>query len=719
MRIPTGAELPLALGNQPAVVRVTGQYAPAAAKDRYWVTRPGLTGPIVQEATITSPTTYIATGALDAAGYQAVYDRTDATLNYTWRLPVAPGRFTASKARPVAAAVTELGVTAGNLNVVGAQGLTGYDLAGMQLQTTSGLGELLSGFLGQLRTAQTIVYLVLAGLFAVAFGVLALACRLLTERLRTPLATTRARGASPTQLWLGVSAAVFLVALPAAAAGYGVAVALAPGTASLPGVVAVFAVAVLLPAALAVWTHRRPGRNERQELAGRRATPRQIVLEALAVVLASAGVVALRTRGLSTRAPGEGADPLLAMVPVLLGFAVGMLTLRGYPYPLRLIGRLTARRRTAVPFLGVARAARQGLVATLPVLVLLIAMVVAGFANVVDGGLRRAQDMSAWLTVGADARIEGLSFSAATGDRIRRVRGVRDVLPARVVDSSTLSSPSRSLTVTLVAVDLAAYRRLVADTPLKIPEPPGGSGVPALMSPGLAERIGPGPLQAGSGNTPEVTIRTGGTAESFPGTTGDFVVIPLRALGPGADPTTYFVRGTRLDAAQLRRAVGGDVVVTTYAAVHDRLTAAPMATLVRAAFGYGTLVVAGYAALAVLLMLVIGAGTRAQVVSYLRALGFSRRQSRRLAITELGPVLLCAAVAGWVVGILLPHLVGSAIDLRPYTGGLSVTGYSPDPLTTAALAAGLIAFGGIAIAVDTMISTRRRLGTELRREAQR
>jgi putative ABC transport system permease protein len=142
-----------------------------------------------------------------------------------------------------------------------------------------------------------------------------------------------------------------------------------------------------------------------------------------------------------------------------------------------------------------------------------------------------------------------------------------------------------------------------------------------------------------------------------------------------------------------------------------------MVDLVRTAFGYGTLIVVGYATLAVLLALIIGSSARGHVVSYLRALGLSRGQAPRLALVELGPVLLCAAVAGWVAGVLLPRLVGPAVDLRPYTGGFPVTDYTPDPLPTAALAAGLIAFGGIAIIMDTMVSTRRRLGPELRKEA--
>jgi putative ABC transport system permease protein len=234
----------------------------------------------------------------------------------------------------------------------------------------------------------------------------------------------------------------------------------------------------------------------------------------------------------------------------------------------------------------------------------------------------------------------------------------------------------------------------------------------------LALQVGAGPYTASAAVIPDLTVRPAGTLGAFPGVGGAFVVVPYRSLGADAVPTAFFVRGTHPDVAGLRRAAAGDAVVTTRAAVHDRLTGAPLVALMRTAFGYGALVVAGYATLAILLALIIGSSARGQTVSYLRMLGLSRGQARRLAVAEVGPALLCAAVVGWAVGLLLPHVVGSAIDLRPYTGGIPVTGYPPDPLMTTALAAGLLVFGGLAVALDTMIGNRRGLGTTLRMGAR-
>ncbi len=49
-----------------------------------------------------------------------------------------------------------------------------------------------------------------------------------------------------------------------------------------------------------------------------------------------------------------------------------------------------------------------------------------------------------------------------------------------------------------------------------------------------------------------------------------------------------------------------------------------------------------------------GRSARGRTVSYLRTLGLSRRQSRLLAFTEITPTLFAAAVAGWVLGLVLP-----------------------------------------------------------------
>jgi ABC-type lipoprotein export system ATPase subunit len=89
--------------------------------------------------------------------------------------------------------------------------------------------------------------------------------------------------------------------------------------------------------------------------------------------------------------------------PLLL--AAALIIIRCYPYPLRLVVRLAARRRAAVPFLGLTRAARAGSVSVLPVLILLPALAVSVFASVVSGGIADAQRLASWQQAGAPLRL--------------------------------------------------------------------------------------------------------------------------------------------------------------------------------------------------------------------------------------------------------------------------------------------------------------------------
>src|SRR5581483_6573424 len=166
--------------------------------------------------------------------------------------------------------------------------------------------------------------------------------------------------------------------------------------------------------------------------------------------LAVIGVVVLRRRGLS---PG---DPFLSLVPFLLAGAAGIATLRVLPYPLRLSGRLVRRSRTAVPFLGILRAARQRPATGLPLITMLLAMAMAAFALTLDAGLRQAQGVAARQTVGADAQVSGPVILPAGVARLRAVRGVRSAVPARVIGGAQLSAGSLTRTVTLIGMDHAS-----------------------------------------------------------------------------------------------------------------------------------------------------------------------------------------------------------------------------------------------------------------------
>ncbi len=644
-----------------AALRISGLYEPVTPGDPFWAANPDYSAAVQRPLSI-SDEILESRAMLDAAGYEAMY-RAGTGFGYLFTFPLVASKVDSAHAGAIADAVDQYKITVGDLQ-----------LGGARFTVSTQLDQLLRGHLAQRRAAATVLNLALGGLAAAAIGVLLIGCVVLLERIGGGLSTMRARGASGRQLALLAGSTVGVYALPAALLGF-----VCARTLSWQGPLAVLLTMTLGPAVLAAWTHRRPLRDERRDFAARRAAPRRVVLELLVASVAVIGVVVLRRRGL------EGDDPFLTMVPFLLAAAAGIVTLRLLPYPLRLSSRLVARSRSAVPFLGLLRAARQRPATALPLVTMLMAMAMAAFALTLDAGLRHAQDSAARASVGADAQVSGPTVTAAQVARLKTVPGVRSVVPARVVAGAKVTVGVTDRTVTLIGIDRGT----------------GG----ALLSPALARALGSGQVSVTWPDGPPFALRQAGVIDRVPGLdAGDeFVVVPYRMTGGWA--TNVFVSGT-MPAAALQKAAAG-LDVRTVSAVHSALTRSPLVRLVHDGFGYGGLGAAGLGAMALTLALVIEAEARGRTLSYLRTLGLGRAQLRLLTMVELGPLILGTAVVGWLLGVGLPALLGSAIDLSPYTGGIAVP-YRPfDPVITAVLAGGLLVVAGIALSLDAAVGARR------------
>ncbi|MDN3352076.1 FtsX-like permease family protein [Actinomadura sp. DC4] len=698
---------------QPALsVRITGLFTPADPGQAYWPSHHPYTDAEIQKMPDGSEIVR-ATAVVGPDGYRALAAQTPFHIALTWTYTPGPGRVTADTAPALAADVQRAGEALANARV---------DAAGPLLSTR--FDDLLEDFVRRLHTAQTLLSLSLAGLFAAALGVLALAVRLLLTRMDTALSTQAARGASRTQLAGLAGGLAALVTLPAAVAGPALSALLVPGPAqavSLAAVVAPAVLAIALPAAVAGRTRRAP-----------RTGHRRLVAEALLVALAVAGTYVLRRRGLTTETWAAGVDPYLSAVPALLAVALGLLLLRVLPYPLRLAGWFLARGRSAAPFVGVARAARQEATAVLPLVVLLLAVTVIGFGSTVSTSLARAQRIATYESVGGDARADVLSMDPALVARVRRSPGVRASVPVQTIDAARLLSQGDVVDeLTAIGVDLDAYRRMMAGTGARIPGWPAtrpGEPVPALFSPAASKAARAGDLGISTDYGQRLPVRDAGTVAAFPGRnpSDQYVLVPADALaratgGGNTGSVSIFVRGDHIDVGALRRASAqttlgdaGASAVTTYAMTHDAFTQGELGRLVGRGFGFTGVLVACYGTLAVLVILFAGARARGRTVSYLRTLGLSRRQARLMALTEIAPALFAAAVAGWLLGLVLPGLLGPAIDLRPYTGGFPVTRYRPDLAGAAALAGGLLVFAALAVLIDAVTAARRGLGGVLR-----
>ncbi|GGQ16792.1 membrane protein [Actinomadura coerulea] len=663
-------------------VRVSGLYAPVKA-DQFWGPRARILHPTIEYLPNSTIEADAGTALIDASAYSRLTRDPHLKLTYDWRFPVRTGVVSAEQTR----------VMVRDLDAFRSAVEGRADLFPCEVSTA--LDNRLKEFLGRLHAAQSVVGLAFGGLVAVAAGLLLLAAGLLGERLRPILGVMRARGASLRQLAAPACGLTALAAVPAALLGYAAGRLLDAGP---PQTASLVAIGLLVLAALgvsAVMVLRERGgglgsvTERRDDLVAARPSRRRLVMDGLLVVLAMIGVVLLRERGASA-----GTDPLVAAVPALLGAALGVLVLRAYPYLLRAAGPLLRRRTGAVAFIGLARASRQNLVGALPLAVLLLAATIAGFTSTVDTALRNGQERASWAETGAEARVEAGSLDEAGLRRIRAVPGVTGAVRVKVIVQA--SSATDQAPMTVVGVDLDAYRRLAPEVP-GIPDTSG-----ALVSPLAARTLGSGTVTLSRAGMDPVTVEPSGQIARFPGQEKNsaFVIVPYRTVASATGfPSHVFVAGDHIDVKALRAAAPGDDIVLRQRVLRE-MTGLPLVSVVHETFRNGALAGGVYGLLAVLLVLVVGARARGRMTAHLRALGLSRRQSRRLALVEIAPVLLCAVGAGWVLGLLLPEITGPAVDLRPYTGGFAVTAHVPGLPALLGLLAALLLAAAAAVAVD-------------------
>ncbi|WP_433328305.1 hypothetical protein [Spirillospora sp. CA-294931] len=670
--------------------RVTGLYAPLDAADRYWTPRAGLLTPQTKED---REVRYRVSVVLaDPAGYAALAaDGLD--LTYSWRFPVHQSEVTAGLAVKMATEVDAFRAAVSGRGDV------------FPARVSTSLDGVLKSYRTRLEAARTTVGLIQGGLIAAAAGVLLVAAGLLAERLRSSLVLMRARGAAAHQLAVPACGLGVLAVLPAALLGLALGPLLDGGP---PG-----AVPALLAAATALLTCAAPAAL----LAGRAEagpTRRRLALEGLVVALAIAGVAMLRLRG-----PSAGSDPMVAAVPALLGVAAGLLVLRGYPLVSVLAGRLLRRGRSTVAFVAAARAARTPPVTALPLVVLVLTVTVAGFAQSVDGELRRGQERSSWQAVGADARITSDRLEPGAVGRLRAMRGVKGAVPARVRQNVLLDELTY---MTVIGVDLAAYRAIAGGAAGDLPSAADG----ALLSPLAQKLLAPGPVKFAWPGVAASLPRSGVIAR-FPGQDQSvpFIVVPYKALGAEAYPTTVFIKGDGLDRGTLRNLARAETPAWVQFGregaraelredVLRDLGNAPLAAVVHDLYGGGALIAAAYGLMAALAVIIAGAPSRAGARARLRVLGLSGRQGRALAATELLPVIGMTAAAGWTLGHVLPRVAGPLLDLRPYTGGLTAPGGLPEPVPLAVLIAAVLLAGAAAMALDDLADRRRPLAQALR-----
>ena len=642
-------------------------------------------------------------------------------VELTWRFHLEPQLLTADQVQPTLQALLEVGRTA-------PQGLT----------VITGLDNHLQAFADGLRTVRALVAIVLSGVVATLVGLIALAAWFIGDRRRDEFRLLRARGGSHRAVAARSLSESLLVVPPGALLGWALGN-LAPGRPPDTGwlVVLVAACALLAPPVAALLT--RSTSVSRQDLVTARPSLPRRTAEATLLALAALAVFLLRRRGLSE----DGTvDPLLVSAPPLLAAAAGVVALRAYPWPLRLVSRLAARARGVVGFLGTARASRAT-VSTVPVLVLVVAIATAAFCGVVVRGVADARDRAAAHAIPADALLIAESFAVDTADELARLPGVRAVASVTRQRVPWLSKPDGARLgeepVTVLVVDGPALARVVAESGAQVNLPSvvtsaadQSAPVPALVSPDVALDVP---------DTAQVAVqeqwyefRAAAVVDSFPTLEQDirrFVVLPQQALP--ADrlvPNGFLVAAADVDVSALREVgdrgqrrwleslpvprepkQGSDVRLRAdYRAELERGGHSGLLWFVLVTGGVGGLILG---MLAVGFAVVAGASSRGRMLSRLRTMGLSLRQWRLLLACELAPLIGAAVLTGAAVGVCLPILLAPVLKLSRITSEMPVLVRFDPGVAGAVVLLGVLALG-TALVVETMTNRRLRLGEVLR-----
>lgn len=709
----------------PLAFRVVGLIEPIHPNAAYWFGDGRLQIPSVSNNP-NMPAVY-GTAMFAAGAYTDVLrDTAPALLQYSWRYFVDPARLQSNQADQLSADVLRVEAR-----------YSAYSSSVTDTGVVSALPDVLAAFFRQRDLSQTLLSLLALGLLAISLAVIGLLAALVADRRREELALVRARGASPTQLLLAQVLEGALLSLPVAVAGYLLAVALVrsePSDWSLSVALGIAALTTFLLLGTALpWIRRGLGSFQREDVGSRRFSPRRAALDAFVVVLAGAGVYLLRQRGLDSGGGATGAfDPYLSAAPMLLGLATGLVVIRLYVFPLRLLAWRTSSRRAAVLFLGLSRASRLPRLTTVPLLTLLVAIALAVFASVMVNTIEVGQVRSAWQQVGADYRVdpsEGTNQGLDPALDLSRTRGV-------VASASAYRQTVGSISV--FAVQPAAYERVTAGTPidahvtgaLLAPRSSRNLGTSSNPIPVLVSRrlttLRPGDsfsLQV-SDQTLALVVRQ--VRDSFAALPADhpFVVMSLAAL-QAAEPddppvrTQLYLRAPAGAEGAIRTAVQkqyGDAVLSSRAQDYRQVHESPLVAGAVGAFQEGVVVAGVYSALAVVVALALSGRARGRDLGYLRTLGLSRRQVAGLIAVEQVPPAVVALLVGIGLGVAITWLIAPGVDFSPFTGPGAAVGPQVDWMVVSAVAVGLLAVVGVAVAAVGLLARRMNLGAVMRLE---
>ncbi|HEX3722065.1 MAG TPA: FtsX-like permease family protein, partial [Nitrolancea sp.] len=564
------------------------------------------------------------------------------------------------------------------------------------------LGDILNQFALQQHLTVSILSLGVIGLLVIALATIGLVAAFVAEQRRDSIKLLRGRGASGAQIIGAQLVEGLVLGLPAAIVGFFIATLIVPSRTSSYSLYAAIGIVVmttlLLVFAVLPLARRGLGALERSDVPERRVSVRRLAIDIFVVILAVLGVYLLRRRGLAgdnASAKIGGFDPYLAAVPVLLGLATGLIVMRLYRLPMRILAWNASFRSDLVPFLGFRRVARQSAAAGIPLLVILLSIAISVFSSVMMHSIQVGQVNTAWRTVGADYLVSSTSTSGFSRDfTLTKVPGV-EATASGYLQQNVLVSANQPLygTVNLLGIDTTGYQKVANHTPVDphfsaaMLSQPTGEGIgtaqnpiPAIVSSSWVTQSAPKTgvnfsIAFGKATVSfkivEIRSQFQGLQEGSP-----FVVVPLKSLQAAippddADPTLMYLRAPASAKQAINASIDAQFEPVTlqsraddYNSVHD----SPLIAGAARGFEIGIALAAAYSALAVMIALALTSRARIRDLTYLRTLGLSNRQVLNLTITEQSPPVVIALVVGTGLGVAVAKLIKPGLDLTAFTG---------------------------------------------------
>ena len=725
-----GSRMTLSVATGPVTLVVTGIMRPQGAASTFWMQDPLAGQPSLVTPTQAKP--YWAAGVIadpdQLAAMQSAFNGPGMELG--WEFPLAVGGLSADQVQGLYNALNRANTVT--------PALTGpLAPATDTLNVTMPLTADVSLFLSTQAGVETVLLLLSVSLIVIAAAVILLAARMVVVRRGEELTMLRARGGSLRQVTVLLARGTVVTAVPAAVIGALLAIAAIPGDAASSGLGwllagITLAIALAGPSLIAGWQYRKPApasnpaRIMTAETGRRRMAWRRPVAEVTACAACAAGLIVLHDQGVPA---GAQVNLLLTVAPVLVAIPVVLIMLRLYPLAVRGLLRLSARGAGATGFVALSAAARSSLTGVLPAFALVLALSLATFAGMVSSGITSGEIATSWHTTGADVVIQpGPTAGPVTPAQLQAIRAVRGVTHATAVWNTTWVTPfGQPLTVS--AVDPASYAAVTATTPYP-PFPAAKVGpssgtapavVPVLASPSAAAVLGRGATQLTSlSPVGPFSVRVVGILASTPAQPGGgtFIVMPQLTLpGPGGQPAPdlILVSGATIAQGQLtalvRRTIPG-ATISYRTAVLASLTGSPLphgAAIIVAV----TLAEAGVLGLLIVVLgLALGSAERELTLARLTVMGYS--SDTGLVMAEALPAVLAAVVAGAVCAVILPHLIGSSIDLSAFTGTGTAVAFQPGVTALGLPALGAVALAAAALAAEARVLRRRGISGILR-----